>query len=65
MVGRKGRRGLGTALPRPDQRLAMLDATKPPSRLAGTDRAAVWLLPTPQTPAGVNLHQASTGGGGL
>jgi len=36
---------------------------KQPSRLAGTERAAGYLLPRPQCPPGFCLHQASIGRG--
>ena len=39
--------------------------SKPPSGLAGIDGMAVQIFATPQCPAGVGLHLASTGRGSL
>jgi hypothetical protein len=62
-----GRRVEGQELPCPDMDKGWWcwNASKPPSRLAGTDGAAVQLLPTPQCPAGVGLHLDNTGRGSL
>ena len=62
-----GRRLEGQELPCPDlaQGWRCWNATKSPSRLASTDRDAVWLLPTPQCPAGVVRHEVITGRGRL
>ena len=62
-----GRRVEGQELPCPDMGKGWwcLNASKPPSRLAGTDGTGVQLLPTPQCLAGVGLHLASTERGSL
>lgn len=57
----------GQELPCPDMDKGWWcwNASKPPSGLAGIDGMAVQIFATPQCPAGVGLHLASTGRGSL